>query len=172
MEMGRSVSWRSWDESGSDRVPRFAPTRNMLKSDFFFLSLSLLPFLLNCLASWYWLGRITRSRSAPSARAAPFIQHKKLFDAGHVSHPPEVNRKQIKSILGLEVNEWISFFLSLLFSPFEEGLTQRSINMFFFLYLQKIIINWWKISFLGIFWIFANILAFLIQVSKHRRYRA
>lgn len=56
-------------ESGSDRIPRFAPTQNMLKSVFFFFSL-LLPFLLNCLASWYWLERITRRAQHLSASSS------------------------------------------------------------------------------------------------------
>lgn len=51
--------------------------------------------------------------SASQCKQLLFIQHKKLFDAGHVSDPREVNRKQIKSILGMKVNERI-FFYSLL----------------------------------------------------------
>lgn len=64
------------------------------------------------------------ARSAPKCNQLLFIQHKPVFDAGHVSRPREVNQEQIKSILGLKVNEWIFF------STFGEGLTQRQLNVF------------------------------------------
>lgn len=44
MEMGCSVSWQSWGERERERIPRFAPTQNVLKTDFH-----------NPVASWYRL---------------------------------------------------------------------------------------------------------------------
>lgn len=124
---------------------------------FFFLSLSS-SFFIKLFGFMVLVRADYTERSAPSARAAPFIQHKKLFDAGHVSHPPEVNRKQIKSILGLEVNEWIFIFFFILLS-FWRVFDSKVLKHVFLISTKKnnhLVRN----LFLGIFWIFANIFAF------------